>query len=389
MSDPKVPTDVFGFSDASQSETSQAQIDHQRLLRAAVRMGLERPALSSFDTGEPLDSKARAAAFLVAIGPELAGNLLRRFSAQEAQTASSLLATVRSLPRDTLIEVLQQFKDYTDNKREVPFDPSGFVSTILGNFQDGVAAGSRYEGIRSDLEGKVPFYDVLCSIAPNILHKYLRDEHPQLGATILAILPTDLSARILQVFDPEPRVELVRRIGNMSPIEGAMLAHINTWVSDVVRKHVVESKGVEKAEIGGVTPVADILSTFGDKMDQEAVEALRARDPELAAKVEAQMFFFDDFAAVDPRYLTLILRDVPRETLLIALKGCSESLQEKLLSCVSTRVAAQIKFEMERMGVSRVSEIEEKQREIVRIARNLEQSRVVVLDRNPSRQGSA
>jgi len=376
-------------TDATQAQALQAQIDRQRLLRAAVRMGLERPAAPSFESGEPLDAPARAAAFLVAIGPELSGQLLQRFSAQEAQTASSLLATVRSLPRDLLIEVLQQFKEYTENKREMPFDPGNFVTAVLGNLDAGADSSGRYDGIRANLEGKVPFYDVLCTIPADILHKYLRDEHPQLAATLLAILPTDMSARILKAFDPEPRVELMRRIGTLSPIDSTMLSHLNTWISDVVRKHVVESKGVEKADIGGVNPVVDILSSFSDKMDVDAIDELRKRDPSLAAKVEARMFFFDDFAALDPQYLAKIVNKVPRDTLAIALKGCSESMQEKFLGALTQRAANQVRFEMERMAAPRVSDIEEKQREMVRVARGLEQQREVVLDRKASRPGAA
>ena len=368
-------------SDASEPEALQAQIERHRLLRAAMRMGLERPISMSFSGDQPLNAPSRVAAFLVALGPQLSGQLLQRFSPTEAQVASSMLASVRSVPRDVLIDVLQRFKDITENKSELPFDADSFVSAALGKLEVSSDPGQRLSGIRKDLQGKVPFFDVLCTIPADILKQYLGDEHPQLAATVLAILPPELSAKILALFDNTARVDLVRRVATLSPIEGTMLAHLDTWISDVVRKHFVESKGVEKATIGGVDPVAELLSSLSNKGGAEALEELRRSDPELAAKVEARMFSFDDFALLDERTLTEILAKVPRDTVATALKGASESVQERFFACMTQRAAAQTRFEMESKASARVDDIEEKQREMVNVARSMEQQKLIDLNK--------
>ena len=164
-----------------------------------------------------------------------------------------------------------------------------------------------------------------------------------------------------------------------------MIAHLNNWVSDVVRKHLVESKGVEKATIGGVDPVVDLLSSFGGKGREEALEELRSSDPKLAAEVEARMFTFDDFALLDSRALTEILAKAPRDTIAVALKGASESLQQKFFSCMTQRAADQTRFEMENNAAPRVADIQDKQREMENIARSLEQQKIIDLDKSSLR----
>jgi len=382
--------DVFnplGASDSSESEVSQAKVERQRLLRAAMRMGLERPSSTVYSNDETLDAPARAAALLVALGPQLSGKILQRFSPTEAQIASSRLAAVRSVPRDVLIDVLQRFKNITENRSELPFDADSFVSEALGKFEGTSDESEQFVGVRAGFKDKVPFFDVLCTMRADILKQYLSDEHPQLAATVLAILPPDLSAKVLGLFDKTARVDLVRRVATLSPVEGAMIAHLNNWVSDVVRKHLVESKGVEKSTIGGVDPVVDLLSSFGGKGGVEALEDLRRSDPELAAQVEARMFTFDDFALLDSRALTEVLTKASRETIALALKGASESLQQKFFSCMTQRAADQTRFEMDNNAAPRVADIQDKQREMVNIARSLEQQKIIDLDKNSLRSG--
>ena len=80
------------------------------VLGGALRKGLQRP--DEVNSGiKSLDGPSRAAIVLMAIGPEDASDLIKSFSPQEAQKVSSLLATVRSLDREVMIEVLENFKN--------------------------------------------------------------------------------------------------------------------------------------------------------------------------------------------------------------------------------------------------------------------------------------
>lgn len=361
--------------------TEQSDVVTQRMVRAALRMGLDSPASAPLGKTGDHSGPARAAAMLVALGPDIAGELLKNFSPHEAQSASSLLASSRTLDRQYLIGVLREFRNATMNMREIPFDPDAFVESLLNKFDKDSPPDGRLETIRADLQGKVPYVELLCSIPSDVLHRFLHVEHPQFAATILAMMPPNVSARVLEHFDAPTRAELVQRLVSLFSIEAGVLGDLNRWVTDTVKKYFGKGVGAEPAGIGGVKPVVDILSAFRGDLDKQTVDALRKRDPSLAAELDSKMFYFENFSEIPVQQIQLLIRQVPRDVLVVALKGSEPSLRDIFLSNMSERQAEVVRFEMENLPPLRVQEIEDKRREVVRIARQLEQENVISLER--------
>ena len=71
------------------------------ILGGALRKGLQKPEEIRPNI-QFLDGPSKAAIVLMAIGPDVAGDLIKSFSPEEAQKVSSLLASVRSLDREVL-----------------------------------------------------------------------------------------------------------------------------------------------------------------------------------------------------------------------------------------------------------------------------------------------
>ena len=67
------------------------------------------------------------------------------------------------------------------------------------------------------------------------------------------------------------------------------------------------------------------------------------------------MFVFENLAGSDDRSLQTLLRSVDQDVLIIAMKGAESGLQDKLLACMSTRAAANIRDEMEALGMYEVA----------------------------------
>ena len=72
---------------------------------------------------------------------------------------------------------------------------------------------------------------------------------------------------------------------------------------------------------------------------------------------------------VDDRGIQSILRDIPNDLLLIALKGADEDLRQKIFNNMSTRAAELLSDDLEVLGPTRLSDVESAQREILNIAR--------------------
>ena len=142
------------------------------VLGGALRKGLQSP--ESVGQGlQSLDGPSRAAIVLMASGPDVAGELIKSFSPSEAQKVSSLLATVRSLDREVMIEVLDSFKNVTEHRKQVPFDPKAFVAALVEKFS-GEAADMGLSPA-NQLAQSVPALDLLTSMSPEQLQLHLKD----------------------------------------------------------------------------------------------------------------------------------------------------------------------------------------------------------------------
>jgi flagellar motor switch protein FliG len=91
------------------------------------------------------------------------------------------------------------------------------------------------------------------------------------------------------------------------------------------------------------------------------------------------MFVFDNLNDLDDRSIQLLLREVQSESLIIALKGTTPELREKVFKNMSQRAAEMLRDDLEAKGPVRLSEVEAEQKEILKIVRKLADEGQVVL----------
>jgi len=91
------------------------------------------------------------------------------------------------------------------------------------------------------------------------------------------------------------------------------------------------------------------------------------------------MFVFEDILAVDDRGIQLVLREVQSESLIVALKGASEEMREKIFKNMSQRAAEMLREDLEAKGPVKLSEVEAEQKEILKVVRRLSDEGQIVL----------
>jgi len=84
-----------------------------------------------------------------------------------------------------------------------------------------------------------------------------------------------------------------------------------------------------------------------------------------------EMFVFDNIIDIDDRGIQLLLREVQSEMLIIALKGASQDLRDKIFKNMSQRAAEMMREDLESKGPVRLSEVETQQKQILQIVRRL------------------
>jgi flagellar motor switch protein FliG len=229
----------------------------------------------------------------------------------------------------------------------------------------------------NQLAQSVPALDLLTSMPAEQLHLHLKEEHPQVVATLLALIPSELSAAVLEQFDDETRDELVLRVALLDQINPSALVELN----DMLERTLGSDSATHISGVGGALPAAEILSLFSGGVEQKTLAIIRAHSPKLADQISGSMFKFDDFLQIAPQSLQRILSEVTNDVLLVALKGASPNVRDFFLANVTKSKADRLRFEMDGLPPVRVQEVESKQREVVQVARRLQDEKIISLDR--------
>jgi flagellar motor switch protein FliG len=195
----------------------------------------------------------------------------------------------------------------------------------------------------------------------------IKNEHPQIIATILVHLERDQAAQILGFFAERLRGDVMLRVATLDGIQPTALKELN----DVLAKIMSGNANLKKSAMGGVRTAAEILNYMGGSQDTAIIESVKEQDADLAQQIVDEMFVFDNVIDIDDRGVQLLLREVQSESLVIALKGTNAELRDKIFKNMSQRAADMLKDDLEAKGPVRVSEVEAEQKEILKIVRRL------------------
>ena len=188
------------------------------------------------------------------------------------------------------------------------------------------------------------------------------------GTTMIeSCLRPDLASEIMKFFTERQRNEVMVRIATLDGIQPAALRDLN----EVMSKVLAGGDKMRKASLGGVKPAAEIINMMGGSIETSVLDYIREADNELAQKIMDNMFTFDDLVKVDDKGVQSLLKEVQSESLIIALKGATPELRDKVFKNMSSRAAETLKEDLESRGPVRVSEVESEQKEMLKIVRRL------------------
>jgi flagellar motor switch protein FliG len=165
------------------------------------------------------------------------------------------------------------------------------------------------------------------------------------------------------------------RIATLDGIQPSALKDLNEMMSKVL----ADGDKLKKASLGGVKTAAEIINMLGTSVETSVLDYIREADNELAQKIMDNMFTFDDLEKLDDKAIQALLREVQSESLVIALKGASPELREKVFRNMSTRAAETLKEDLESRGPVRLSEVEAEQKEMLKTVRRLADEGQIVL----------
>ncbi|MDQ5916242.1 MAG: flagellar motor switch protein FliG [Pseudomonadota bacterium] len=319
------------------------------------------------------DGIEKAAILLISLGEEQASEVLKHLGPREVQKIGHAMALLKSVPRTQVESVLDDFNKSAGESAAVHVDTDAYIRTVLtkalgddkaSNLISRILQGGDTAGI----EG-LKWMD-----APTVADM-IKNEHPQIIATILVHLDHDQASDILNQFTERLRNDVILRIATLEGIQPGALKELN----EVMLRILSGSANIKKAAMGGVRPVAEILNFLGTANETSVVDAIREYDPDLAQKILDEMFVFENLNDLDDRSIQLLLREIQSDSLILAMKGASPELREKIFKNMSQRAAEMLREDLEARGPVRVSEVEGEQKEILKIVRRLADEGQIVL----------
>lgn len=307
----------------------------------------------------------KSAILLMTLGENEAAEVLKFLEPREVQKISMAMVALKNVTRDQISEVFEEFHQLAADKTTLGMDSSDYIRSMLTKaLGDDKAAGLidriMYNNDTSGIES-------LKWMEPAAVAELIGNEHPQIIATILVHLEPDQASAILAAMTDRTRNDVLLRIATLDGVQPDALRELN----DVLTKLMSGSAGSKKHTRGGVRTAAEILNFMGGAQESSVIETVRGYDPDLAQKIIDEMFVFEDLIEVDDRGIQLILREVQSESLIVALKGASEELREKVFKNMSSRAAEMLREDLEAKGPVRVSEVEAEQKEILKVVRRL------------------
>jgi flagellar motor switch protein FliG len=322
---------------------------------------------------DKLNGAERAALVLRELGEPLAVDILRHM---DELTITKISLAMTSLPRVTLdireriIEAFVQDFGIAD----IGEDGMKFLTTVLISALGETQARAILDQL-SRAESKSPFQN----IDAQTLAMQMGNERPQTIALLLAHIPHDTGAAMLSCLSEQLAADALYRYTLLDTVSPGAVTELRDMLGEIIAHNADGGLGRQLVNLGGPRQAADILNLLQSGLSERVMTAISQRDAETADKIRENLFTFLDLIKLSDRAIQILLREVPSERLVIALRPVDETLREKFFINMSSRMVYLLKEELTNGPPLRRSDALAAQSEIVGIALKLSnEGRIVI-----------
>lgn len=307
----------------------------------------------------------RSAILMLALGEDEAAEVMKFLSPKEVQKLGTAMATLKSVGREQVETVVSDFMVEVEQSSDFGLDSDEYIRSVLNKaLGEDKASGLLNRILQSrDASGieSLKWMDALT------VSDFIKNEHPQIIATILVHLEPDQASEIISYFPDRLRQDVMLRIATLDGVKPIALRELN----EVMTKLLTGNENLKKQTMGGIKVAAEIMNFMSGDNEAAIMEGLKSYDDDMAQKIMDEMFVFDNIMDIDDKGIQVMLREVQSETLIIALKGTTEEMREKIFKNMSSRAAEMMKEDLESKGPVKLSEVEAQQKQILQIVRRL------------------
>lgn len=317
----------------------------------------------------------KVAVLLMSLKSQEAATILRHLRASEVEAITVEIANMKQVDPGLQSEVLSEFYHLAQAGQKIVEGGVDLARKILEEAFGAKVANEMMQKLTA-LWQRRPF-DILRRADPQQIELLLANEHPQTIALVLAYIDPDQAAQILGLLPMELRSEVARRIAIMEPASPDVLRDMEALIQQKLSTMAVD----EVTAAGGVNTIVPILNNLDRSSERMVLNQLAQTDPELADEIRNRMFVFENIVYLDDIAVQKTLRRVDSKTLAMALKGTSPEVSQKIFKNLSQKAGELLREDEAVLGPVRIRDVEQAQREVVAVIRQLENEGEVVISR--------
>ncbi|HGJ5857568.1 flagellar motor switch protein FliG [Arsenophonus nasoniae] len=321
-----------------------------------------------------LSGTEKSAVMLMSVGEEQAAEIFKHLNSREVQKLSVAMSSLRQISNHELTDVLAEFEENAIQYAAINVNTNDYLRSVLVKAFGEERANTLLEDIFETKETATGI-DTLNFMEPQMAADMIRDEHPQIIATILVHLKREQAADVLALFDEKLRNDVMLRIATFGGVQPSALAELTE-----VLNNLLDGQNIKRSKMGGVRTAAEIINLMKSQQEEVVISAVKEYDDELAQKIIDEMFLFENLIEMDNRSMQRLLQEVENDSLVIALKGCEQNLRDHFLNNMSRRAAEIMRDDLASRGPVRLSQVEAEQKAILFIVRRLAESGEIVMN---------
>lgn len=307
----------------------------------------------------------KSAILLMSLGEEGAGAVLQHLSHASVQALGEAIAGLQQVRHDEVNAVLEEFRQETEQYSALHLDAASYLRGVLHKALGTDRAADLLENIAQTSQSASGI-ERLNHLGAAEVAELIRDEHPQIIATILVHMERIKAADVLEHLSERVRYDVVLRVATFGGVQPAALKELTDVLTEML-----SGEGVKHSGLGGVRAAAEIVNQMSSTHEEALIKHVRELDENLAQKILDQMFLFENLLDIEDRGIQMLLKEVESESLIIALKGAPQELRDKFLKNMSQRAAEALREDLDMRGPVRVSQAEAEQKNILAIVRRL------------------
>lgn len=330
--------------------------------------------MPNFDNIEQMSGVEKAAVLLNVLGNQVTSQIFKKMKDNDVKRLVNVMGQVTKVPITVVRDVLEEFYSEISEENNIIFGHAmgrDFVLQTLGEERAKTVLGqlSVVEGSRT--------LEALELVDSRTLANFLINEHPQTIALILAHLDGGKKVDVIKRLPEAIQTEVVLRIANIDFISPSLIAQVD----EVLKQELATLGSIDTQQLGGIQPIADMLNVMDKQSEQNIMARVEEKDPQLAEEIRKLMFVFEDIIYIDDRGMQTLLKEVPNDKLVMALKTAPDEIKDKIFKNISKRAADLLREDLESMGPVKLSDVEKAQQEIINVAKRLESEGKIMIAR--------